>query len=270
MRAIPRFVARRLGLACLAAATVFTVDLGEPMAQEIELSHEKVSVETPGMASQVLPGALSAELGAETHAVGSGWAGYDGASRNPVASATAEAWIVPRLSVMAGFGSTTQPGEVRLRAEGGVRLMVLDQQRYGINATVGFLYRQDRFADEEGTLEWSATLSRRFGATLALVRLLYAQDGEGDDHEGEIRAAVVRDITSALRAGVDARARTSLGSSDPHRMEHSNPTFELSVAPVLAYTVGRWSVMGEAGVSAQKVDQWRKGVLVLGGFGAAF
>jgi len=270
MRAIPRFAARRLSLGCLVAATVFTVGMAESVAQEIELSREEVRVETPAAASQVLPGALSAELGADTHAVGSGWAGYDGATRNPVASATAEAWIGPRLSLMAGFGSTTQPGDVRLRAEGGVRLMVLDQQRHGINATVGFLYRQDRFADEEGTLEFSAMLGRRFGPTLALVRLLYAQDGEGDDLEGEIRAAVVRDITSALHVGVDARARTSLGSSDPHRMEHANPTFELSVAPVLAYTVGRWSVMSEVGASAQKVDQLRKGVLVLGGFGAAF
>jgi hypothetical protein len=187
-----------------------------------------------------------------------------------VASATAEVWIIPRLSLMAGFGSTTQPGDVRLRAEGGLHLMLLDQHRNGINATVGFLYRQDRFANEEGTLEWSALLSRRFGSTLALIRLVYAQDGEGDDHEGEVRAAAVHDVTAKLHLGVDSRVRTSLGSSDPHRAEHSNPTFEFTAGPVLAYTFNQWSVIAQAGVSGQKVDQLRTGPFMLGGFVAAF
>lgn len=257
---------------------MLTVGLPEAAArddeQDLAVSRHAVDATPSTNSSHVLPGALSAELDPNTRAVGSGWGGYDGATHNPVASATAEAWIVPRLSLMAGFGSTTQPGDVRLRAQGGLRLMVLEQARHGVNVTLGFLYREDRFTDEEGMLEWSALVSRRFGDNLALVRLLYAQDGEGDDHEGEVRAAFVHDVgrggAAGLHWGVDAYARTSLGSSDPHRFEHANPTLEFSATPVLAYTLHRWSVLTEAGVAGQKVDRLRTGALVLGGFAAAF
>jgi hypothetical protein len=171
---------------------------------------------------------------------------------------------------MAGFGSTTQPGDVRLRAQGGVRVMLLDQRRCGVNAAVGFLYRQDRFTAEEGMLEWSALFSRRFGATLAIANFVYAQDGEGDDHEGEVRVVGLQDFGARLHVGLDSRMRTSLGSSDPHRAEHSNPTLEFNAGPLLAYSVGRFSLMSEAGISGQKVDRLRTGVLVLGGLAAAF
>jgi hypothetical protein len=238
--------------------------------QELELSRENVTIETPIRAAHFLPGVLDAEMDAATTAVGTGWAGYDGATKNPVVQATAEAWVVPRLSFTAGFGSTTQPGDVRLRAQGGARVMVLDQRRFGVNAAVGFLYRQDRFANEEGMLEWSAMFSRRFGATLALANFIYAQDGEGDDHEGEIRMVGLHDFGARLHVGLDTRVRTSLGSSDPHRAEHSNPTLEFNAGPLLAYSVGRFSVMTEAGISGQKVDRLNTGISVMGGLGAAF
>jgi hypothetical protein len=271
MRANLGFIARELSRNVLIFAASLGIGLPTAVAQEVELAEQQnVGEDTPVGASRALPGALSAELDPGTHSVASGWGGYDGATSNPVATATAEAWLIPRLSLMAGFGSTTQPGDVRLRAEGGLRLMVLDQRRHGINATIGFVYRQDRFANEEGTLEWSALLSRRFGATLALARLLYAQDGEGDDHEGEFRVAGLHDIGRKLLVGIDGRVRASLGSSDPHRAEHANPTLEFNVGPLVAYNINRWSVMAEAGLSGQKVDQLRTGMLVLGGLGAAF
>ncbi|HEY5284638.1 MAG TPA: hypothetical protein VIM14_17735 [Polyangia bacterium] len=229
-----------------------------------------MTTEAPARAVHFLPGALDAEMDSSTTSVGAGWAGYDGATKNPVASATAEAWVVPRLSFTVGFGSTTQPGEVRLRAQGGVRVMLLDQHRFGVNAVAGFLYRQDRFANEEGMLEWSALFSRRFGATLAMANLVYAQDGEGDDREGELRVVGLHDFGTHLHLGLDGRVRTSLGSSDPHRAEHSNPTLEFSAGPLLACSMGRFSLVSEAGISGQKVDRLRTGALVLGGLAAAF
>jgi hypothetical protein len=270
MRAIPLFSARSVCLYSLVTGSL--VLLGTPVqaSQKLELSQENVGIEAAARPAHFLPGALDAEIDSTTTAVGSGWAGYDGATKNPVASATAEAWVVPRLSFTAGFGSTTQPGDVRLRAQGGVRVMLLDQRHFGINAAVGFLYRQDRFANEEGMLEWSALFSRRFGDTLAIANFVYAQDGEGDDHEGEVRVVGLRDFGARLHVGLDSRVRTSLGSSDPHRAEHSNPTLEFNAGPVLAYSVGHVSLIGEAGISGQKVDRLHTGALVLGGLAAAF
>ena len=270
MRVIPLSFARSIRLISFTAGSLVLFGAQVMAAQEVELSLEEVSIETPGRAAHFLPGALDSEMDSTTTAVGTGWGGYDGATKNPVTSATAEAWVLPRLSFTAGFGSTTQPGEVRLRAQGGVRVMLLDQHHFGINAAVGFLYRQDRFANEEGMLEWSALFSRRFGATLAIANFIYAQDGEGDDHEGELRLVGLRDFGTRLHVGLDSRVRTSLGSSDPHRAEHSNPTLEFNAGPLLAYTVGRFSFMSEAGISGQEVDRMRMGVLVLGGLAAAF
>ncbi len=270
MRAIPRLFARRICLYSFAAGSLVLWGTPAKAEQELELSRENVTSEMQARPAHFLPGALDAEMDSTTTAVGAGWAGYDGATKNPVASATAEAWVVPRLGLMAGFGSTTQPGEVRLRAQGGVRVMLLDQKRFGVNAAAGFLYRQDRFANEEGMLEWSALLSRRFGATLALANLVYAQDGEGDDREGELRLVGLRDFGTRLHVGLDSRVRTSLGSSDPHRAEHSNPIFEFNAGPLLAYSMGGFSLVSEAGISGQKVDRLHTGVLVLGGFAAGF
>jgi len=270
MRAKQQFLARGICFYSLTAITIIQGQGSLASAEELELSAEGVSFEPASRAAHFLPGVLDAEIDSGATAVGAGWAGYDSATKNPVANATAEAWVVPRLSFTAGFGSTTQPGEVRLRAQGGVRVMLFTQRRAGINVVAGFLYRQDRFANEEGMLEWSAMFSRRFGATLAMANFIYAQDGEGDDHEGEIRAACVHDFGTRLHAGFDGRIRSSLGSSDPHRAEHSNPTLEFNAGPLLAYSLGQFALMSEMGVSGQKVDRLSTGVLVMGGVAAAF
>jgi hypothetical protein len=270
MRVIPLFLARNVRLISFTAGSLVLFESQLMAAQETELLRENVTLEAPVRVAHFLPGALDAEMDTTTTAAGSGWAGYDGATKNPVANSTAEAWVVPRLSFTAGFGSTTQPGEVRLRAQGGVRVMLLDQRHFGVNAVVGFQYRQDRFSNEEGMLEWSALFSRRFGATLAIANFVYGQDGEGDDHEGELRIVGLHDLGTRLHVGLDGRMRTSLGSSDPHRAEHSNPTLEFNAGPLIAYSVGRFSLMSEAGLSGQKVDRLRTGVLVLGGLAAAF
>jgi hypothetical protein len=240
------------------------------MAQEVDVTRDNGQPRREAQVPHFLPGGLSAELDSSTTVTGNTLAGYNGATSTPVLSATSEAWIVPRVSLMVGFGTTPQPGTVSVRAQGGARVLILDQGHYGLNAAVGFLYRQDRFANEEGMLEWSALVSRRWGATMAIANLTYAQDGEGDDHEGEIRLVGLRDLGSGLHLALDNRLRTSLGSSDPHRAQHSNPTLEFNAGPLLAYTIGRLALVTEAGVSGQKVDQLRVGVLVLGGVSAAF
>ena len=270
MRAISQSTARSLHLLSLAACSLVLLSPPRVAAQEVELSRQSVDSDAFHRATHFLPGALDAETDSSTTVVGTGWAGYDGASKNPVANATAEAWVVPRLSLMAGFGSTTQPGDVRLRAQGGARLRLLDQQRFGVNASVGFLYRQDRFAAEEGMLEWSALVSRRFGATLVLANFVYAQDGEGDDHEGEVRVIGLHDVGRHVHVGLDGRLRKSLGSSDPHRAEHSNPILEFNTGPLFAYSIGGVAVMAEAGLSGQKVDRLQTGLLLMGGLAAAF
>jgi len=74
-----------------------------PAEREIDVLDDNVQPQPQGRLQHFLPGALSVEMDASTAAVGTGWAGYNSASSMPVFNATAEAWIVPRVSVVAGF-----------------------------------------------------------------------------------------------------------------------------------------------------------------------
>lgn len=216
-----------------------------------------------------LPDGLTAGTDTTT-AAATTWSGYDSATHNPVVNGIAEARLLPRLRLLAGFGSNWQPGPTQVRPLGGAQLEILRQAANGINVVVGFMYRKDRFTNEEGLLEWSATLSRRFGRALALVNLAYSQDGEGDDHDGEVHAVGIYRLSARLEVGGDARVLTTLGSSDPYRVQRADPTLDFACAPLLAYSLGRYSVMAEAGWTGQKTDCLHTGALVLGGLGAVY
>lgn len=258
--------------ACLIAATIVTFTGSSALAAEgLRGADTDVDLESSASsrAEHHLPGGLTA--GTDTaKAAATTWGGYDGATHNPVASGLADLRLIPRLHLLVGFGSTSQPGAVQVRALGGAQVEILRQASNGINATLGFLYRQDRFATEEGLLEWSATLSRRFGRLVAVANLAYGQDGEGDDREGEVRVLGLYRITAQLEVGGDARVLSTLGSSDPYRVQRAEPTLELAGAPLVAYSLGRFSLLAEAGLSGQKVDRLRTGALVLGGLGAVY
>src|SRR5262245_17185600 len=73
----------------------------------------------------VLPEAISARVN-DGRATGTTWAGYDGAKRAPLLTATAEARIVGRLVVVAGVGYTADiPGAPAMRPLVGVRAQLL-------------------------------------------------------------------------------------------------------------------------------------------------
>jgi hypothetical protein len=197
--------------------------------------------------------------------------GYDGAARTPTFGASTEVRVARRLSLVAGMAyGNSGAADVGLRPQLGARVQLLGQDASGVDATLGFLFREDRFAAEDGLFQGSLALGRRFGETSALLNVVYGQDGEGDDHEGEVRIAALRHIRGGLHLGLEGRYMHAIDSTDPHRMALGTPSMEAMAGPLIAYMIGRWAFIAEAGVASRRTTRLDTGVTTAGGIGTTF
>jgi len=135
---------------------------------------------------------------------------------------------------------------------------------------VTVFYKAEGFTEAEGEIETFASIGRRFRYVYLLGSLVYGQDPEGNERDGELRAAAVHQ-RGAFALGLDARARFAIGPQQG-RAQTTEPTFDLAGGPVVTATAGSFAVFAEAGPSAFKMASadTRLGLQVLGGVGAAF
>lgn len=227
---------------------------------------------TPAQTGPVnrLPEAVAARVNGD-RVVATTWAGYDGAKRSPLVSADLEARLIGRLVLMVGAGYTAQmPGSAGVRPQVGLRLQVLDQARHGVGGGVALMYRQDQFTTEGGFYQAALALERQQGRLLLVMNLLYGQDGEGDDRQGEARLAAMVIAARGLLVGLDARYRHDLWSDDPRGASPDRPVSELVAGPTASFTHGTWMVMAETGLSSIQVPARQTGVIALAGFGSWF
>jgi hypothetical protein len=262
------------GLA-LAAVCALAAPAGAAPAADDQQTTE-TEAPRPGAAdalTQVLPGTIGASVGKQT-VVASAWGGYDAAMKAPVFSVNTEVKVMSRLVLMAG-GAYAAPnalgqGGGDLRPQLGARLQLLDQARYGLDVGVGFLFREDRFGAEDGLFQGALSVGRRFGRTAAVMNVIYGQDGEGDDHEGELHLAVLTDVGQRFHVGLDGRATHSLASTDPRRAQLGTPSGDVFGGPLAAFTYGPIAVLAEAGVSEIWTTHAQGGVVTMGGVAATF
>jgi hypothetical protein len=221
-------------------------------------------------AVNLLPEGVGARVN-DDRVVATSWAGYDGGKRAPLLTAAIEARLVGRLVLMAGAGYTAQmPGSTGVRPQVGLRLQVLDQARHGVDGGVAVMYRQDQFTTEGGFLQAAFAFQRQEGRLLLVMNLLYGQDGEGDDRQGEARLAAMVAARHGLLVGLDARYRHDLWSDDPRGASLDRPVSELVAGPTASFTYGSWIVMAETGVSSVHVPATQTGLIALAGFGSWF
>jgi len=250
-------------------ALVLLSSLGKRAGAEEPFTSE-ANVKVRRDVTRFLPATSSASAGTQA-AVTNAFGGYDGAARTPMFSAGTEVRIVRRLSLIAGVVYTSaSSADAGLRPQLGARVQVLEQATSGIDASAAFVVRQDRFTSEEGLFQGSIALGRSFGETSAVVNVVYGQDGEGDDHEAELRLAALRRIRGGLHAGVEARYMHSVDSTDPHRAALGTPSMEAMAGPLVAYTAGSWVLVAEAGVSSRQTSRLETGVTTLAGIGTTF
>jgi hypothetical protein len=267
---------RMRGCVCF-ASVVATVGLAlvASTAARAQQEADDVDVEKTVSASadpaRFLPGVIAAQAGAALIA-GSGWAGYDGATRAPLLGSFAEArlarWLILGVGIVYAQGNDLQPAAVRPSVV--ARAQILDQRRHGIDASVAFAYREDRYVGEDGFFQGAVSFDRRGEAGMLLGTLSFGSDGEGDDHVGELRLVGLARLARRLHLGIDADLRRSIDSTDPRRSAHGTPSFEYAVGPAGTYSVGPLALFVETGITGAQLMRFQNGLLALGGLGAVF
>jgi len=202
-------------------------------------------------------------------AFASGLAGYDGARRTADVEAMTEVRLWGPLTVRGGAVYTN--ANRTLRPSFGARVQVLEQGRAGVDAALGVFYRPEGLTEPEGEIESVVSVGRRVGRAYLLGNLLYGQDPEGRERDGEVRLAALRPLGARLLVGVDGRGRFDLGSDPSLLASHMEATWDGAVGPTATALVGPLALSVEMGASGQRLLQHTSlGLFVMTGVGAAF
>jgi hypothetical protein len=192
-----------------------------------------------------------------------GAAGYDGARGTAMFEASAEARVWGPIAVRGGAVYTGD----RLRPSFGVRVQALSERSPGLDGSVGVFYRPEGLTEPEGELETIVAAGRHLGRTYVVGNLVYGQDPEGRERDGELRLAVLHPATARLVLAVDGRARLAIGSS----AARGEPQADALFGPTAALSLGPVALTLQTGASAlRRDDHTTFGAFVLGGLATAF
>jgi len=211
-----------------------------------------------------LPFGQPARVSSLGYALSSG--GYDGVRRTGLFETNLEARIVGNLALRLGTAYSGEPN--RMRPSVGIRLGVLDAGRDGLDLSAGVLDRPEGFTETEGEIEGAVAIGARFHSVLILGNIVYGQDPEGRERDGELRVAIVHRFGSRLLGGFDSRARLNLaaGGSGPH----GEPHLDVVAGPAVTVIVGPIGLILNGGGSLVQMDNvslTRYGLYIMGGLG---
>jgi len=214
----------------------------------------------------LLPSTLAPRVGA-TAALAFGFAGYDGARSSPIGGAVAEVRVWGPFALRGGAEYSTERKEPRPTIGG--RVQILRQERHGLDGSLSVFYRPEGFSEPEGEIESFISLGRRFDRVSVLGNLVYGQDPEGNERDGEVRLASMYGV-GRWSVGFDSRLRFALGPQKG-AMAQAEPKFDLLAGPLAAATVGPIALFAQAGPSVLKVTgETSVGLAALGGVGSVF
>jgi hypothetical protein len=213
-----------------------------------------------------LPSVLAPQVGTVS-ALAFGFAGYDGARAAPIGSATAEVRIWGPIALRGGAEYSTVRKEPRPTV--GARVQLLRQGRHGVDGALGVFYRPEGFTEPEGELETFVSVGHRFDRLAVLANLVYGQDPEGNERDGEIRLASIY-AAGRWMFGFDSRLRFAIGAQRG-AMAAAEPKFDLVAGPVASAAVGPVALFAEAGPSVLSVaGATSAGMAALAGVGSTF
>jgi len=255
------------------AAIAFALILGTSAAARADEQDADVEapVTAPAIATAVregalLPSTLAPRVGA-TPALAFGFAGYDGARSSAIGGATAEVRVWGPFALRGGAEYSTIRKEPRPTIGG--RVQLLRQERHGIDGSLSVFYRPEGFTEPEGEIETFVSLGRRFDRLAVMGNLVYGQDPEGNERDGELRFASLYAM-GRWAFGVDSRLRFAIGTQKS-AMAQAEPRFDLLAGPLASATVGPVAFFAQAGPSVLKLaGSTSAGVAALGGVGSVF
>jgi hypothetical protein len=195
--------------------------------------------------------------------------GYDGARRAALFEATAEVRVWGPIALRGGAVYTGD--DRKLRPSLGARVQALREDRHGLDGSIGVTYRPEGLTEPEGEIEAVVAAGAHFGKAYLVGNLVYGQDPEGEERDGELRLAGLYPLTAKLLLGVDGRVRFDLGSERTAAAGRSEPQLDVLVGPTAILLVGPVALLAHGGASAVRVRSvGAYGAFLLGGVGTAF
>ncbi len=222
---------------------------------------------TAAVAGAYLPETLSAKVGS-TPAFGYGSGGYDSSRRGPLVDSAVEVaiWGPFALRAQATYSNDTD----KMRPSIAGRVQFLRQERHGVDGSLTVFFKTEGFTETEGEIETFASVGHRFEQVALIGDLVYGQDPEGNERDGEVHAAAFRQY-KWLFYGLDSRVRFAIGTQHGHAAT-TEPVFDFMGGPVAMAATGPIAIFAQAGPSAFEMDHsaTRVGVAALAGLGAAY
>jgi hypothetical protein len=245
-------------LACPAAAR----------AQDLaEQPHAWAPAVTAAAAGSYLPETLSARVGS-TPAFGYASGGYDTSHRGPLIDSAVEAaiWGPFAIRVQATYSNDTD----KMRPSVAGRVQLLRQERNGVDGSLTVFFKTEGFTETEGEIETFASVGHRFERLSLVGDLVYGQDPEGNERDGELHAAAFHQH-KWLFYGLDSRVRFAIGAQHG-RAATTEPVFDFIAGPIVIAATGAVAFFAQAGPSAFELSNSpsRLGIAALGGIGAAY
>ena len=189
----------------------------------------------------------------ERRAYAVGFGGYDSARSTGTFEAATELRLFGPVALRGAAVYTNSTGTAR--PSFGARAQVLREDRQGVDAAVGLFYRPEGLTEPEGEIESVVSLGRHLGRTYLLGNLLYGQDPEGNERDGEVRMAALRPLAGRLLLGFDGRVRFDLGSSAAKLAARREALMDAMLGPTVSALVGPVVLLFQGGGSALRLQQ---------------
>jgi len=214
-----------------------------------------------------LPETLSPGVGStQVFAYGSG--GYDSSRKGPLVDSAVEAkiWGPFALRFQATYSNDTD----KMRPAVAGRAQFLRQERHGIDGSVTVFFKTEGFTETEGEIETFLSFGRRFEQLSLMGDLVYGQDPEGNERDGEVHGAIFHQ-SKWLMYGLDSRVRFAIGTQHGHAAT-TEPVFDFLGGPIATAATGVGAIFAQVGPSAFQLANGptRVGVAALAGLGAAY
>jgi hypothetical protein len=201
------------------------------------------------------------------HVVG----GYDSALDTEVMRAVADVKVVGPVDLRFGMTYTPSALNGQVQPNFGLRVRILSQETSGIDFAAALFYRLERFTDDEGLVQALVAAGRRLGRLNLVMHAAYGQDPEGDDREGEAALAGLYQLASAVQVGIENHLRFDLFSDDPKRGARRDAEYDLTVGPLVQWSVGPVALLGQVGFRASGFDDLtRTGAIALAGLAGTY
>lgn len=257
---------RRIQIAIVFAAASFATSIAAAQQAQDETpavpgpSSAAVSAE----AGQFLPNTIAPRVDSQRGFVRA-FGGYDSARRSALFEARGDVTVWGPIAATVGAVYTTKQ---EFAPTVGVRVQALNQEHHFIDLSIGGYYKPEGFTELEGEIEFVLSVGRRFGRLSTFANVVFGQDPDAAERDGELRLAALYEITTPLQVGLDSRFRFDIGSGEGKERE-SGGEYDLVVGPTASYALGPVAAFAHGGLSLVGYNRARAGAVMLFGLGGS-